>query len=130
MRYLLPLCCLLGLAACRQPEEIPENLLTESQMVGFLKDLHVMEQRVADLRLQSQDSSLAVFSRLEADLYRQHGIDTAAYRRSYSYYAARPERFKAIYQGVVDSLARDDERLKKNTNSRPPTPADTVKRSR
>jgi hypothetical protein len=129
MRILLLFCCVWVLGACNPTDAPPPNLLTEAQMVEFLADLHLSEQRVAELRLQSQDSSLAVFRRVEQDLFRRHRIDTAAYRQSYQYYAARPERFKLIYQAVVDSLTKRDERLKKSANSRP-TAADSAQRAR
>lgn len=124
---------LLGLAACHPSDDAPAGLIPETQMVRFLKDVHVAEQRVTDLRLQSQDSALIVFKRLEADLYRRHGIDTVDYRRSYQYYAARPERFKVIYQAVVDSLLAEEERIKQQTNRRSgadSSRADTARRTR
>ena len=129
MRILRLFCCAWALGACNPTDAPPPNLLTEGQMASFLADLHVSEQRVAELRLQSQDSSLAVFRRVEQELFRRHGMDTAAYRQSYQYYAARPERFKIIYQAVVDSLMKRDERLKKSANSRPAA-ADSAQRAR
>lgn len=115
--------------ACRQPESVPDDLVPEEKMVGFLSDLHVAEQRVNDLRLLAQDSSLAVFQRIEADLYRKHRIDTAAYRRSYAYYAARPELFRRIYQGVVDSLTHAEEASRRRDQP-PGTRPDSTARPR
>ncbi|OZI08605.1 hypothetical protein BWI93_08235 [Siphonobacter sp. BAB-5385] len=114
-RLLLPL--LAWLTACSNAPSPPEHLVPEQQMVQILKDIHLAEQRITRLRLGSQDSSLVAFQVLEKDILKKYGADTGSYRASYRYYIAQPNRFKEIYQGVVDSLTAIDERSKKEARA-------------
>ncbi|MBC7891447.1 MAG: DUF4296 domain-containing protein [Sphingobacteriaceae bacterium] len=103
---------LLLLLACQTDPERPNDLIPKEKMALILRDIHLGEQRVSGLGLRSQDSAMVVFQTLERRIYKKYGCDTAAYRRSYFYYASRPEQFQEIYRAVGDSLQKMEDRLK------------------
>lgn len=103
---------LLLLLACQTDPERPKDLIPKEKMALILRDIHLGEQRVSGLGLRSQDSAMVVFQTLERRIYKKYGYDTAAYRRSYFYYASRPEQFQEIYRTVRDSLQRLEDSLK------------------
>ncbi len=105
---------LLLLLACQTDPDRPKDLIPKEKMTLILRDIHLGEQRVSGLGLRSQDSAMVVFQTLERRIYKKYGYDTAAYRRSYFYYASRPEQFQEIYRGVRDSLQTMEDRLKAN----------------
>ncbi len=128
-RRLLPLLALL--MACSNAPSPPENLIPQEKMVQILKDVHLAEQRIIRLRLGSQDSSVVAYQVLENEILKKYQSDTGTYRASYRYYIAQPDKFKDIYQGVVDSLTALEDREKKtaraDSSKSARTPADTAK---
>lgn len=91
------------MAACGTSDK-PSNLLPEDKMVDILEDIHLTESKVNNLAMGSSDSSLAIFKKLETDILKKHQVDTAAFRKSYQYYVAQPEEFKAIYNQIIEHL--------------------------
>jgi len=91
------------MAACGTSDK-PSNLLPEDKMIDILEDVHLAESKVNGLNLGSSDSSLAIFKKLETDLLKKHQVDTAAFRKSYQYYVAEPETFKAMYNKIIERL--------------------------
>ncbi len=91
------------MAACGTSDK-PSNLLPEDKMVDILEDIHLTESKVNNLAMGSSDSSLAIFKKLETDILKKHQVDTAAFRKSYQYYVAQPEEFKAIYNKIIEHL--------------------------
>lgn len=93
--------------ACQPPaDDQPDNLIPEEKMAQVLTDIHLTEARVNKLGMPNTDSSALVYKRLEAQVFTKHGIDTAAYRESYGYYAANPDRLARIYKNVVSRLEK------------------------
>lgn len=106
-------------SACSNGPAPPDNLISRENMVQILSDVHLAEQRVSGLRMNTQDSSLIVFESFEQKILKKYGADTAAYRVSYIYYMAHPDQFKDIYQGVIDTLTARDERARKQQHTGP-----------
>jgi len=93
------------LVAC-QPErdKKPEGLLPQEKMVDILTEVHLAEAKVSKLGVNATDSLALVYKRLEAQIYARHKLDTAAYNRSYQYYAANPGQLAELYKQVVARL--------------------------
>ncbi|MBC8153645.1 MAG: DUF4296 domain-containing protein, partial [Bacteroidetes bacterium] len=101
------LACLLTWA-CQPPGNDrtlqPDNLIPADKMAQILTEVHLAESRVSKLGLSASDSSAMVYKRLERQIHKKLNVDTAAYNRSYTYYAANPAKLEAIYKEVVKNL--------------------------
>lgn len=82
----------------------PDNLLSTDEMATILTEVHIAESRVNKMGLMSSDSSTLVYKQLEKQIYHKLKVDTAAYRKSYIYYAANPAKLEVIYKEVVKKL--------------------------
>lgn len=85
---------------CTSDEKPPERTLSQEQMASILTDIHVAESRVTRLQLRSLDSSLLIFNKLKADIWKKYKVDTLDYRNSYSYYMMHPKQMSQIYEKV------------------------------
>lgn len=110
--FLLAVSCLFF--TCGSNEDVPEGLLTESEMVELLVDIRVAEGKVTHLLLP-QDSAQKVFKILENRIFEKYQVDTVAYKSSYQYYLLHPELGAKIFSTVLDSLNIMKERV---TNDR------------
>ena len=108
LRYLWTL--LLGgwlAIACTNPtDRKPEGLIDEDKMADILTEVHMAEARVSRLGLTSVDSSQVAYKHMENRIFKQFGVDTAAYRKSYIFYSSHPENMEVIYKQVTQSLQK------------------------
>lgn len=94
-----------AMTACTAPEDRPpDNLIAEDRMADVLTEIHVAENRVTRMGLRSADSSKIVYKHLEAQIFKKYNVDTAAYTKSYVFYASHPAEMEAIYKRVVEKL--------------------------
>lgn len=101
------------LFGCKEEETIPENVLSEEEMVKVLIDIRIAEGQVNGLSI-SPDSATNLFQYIENRIFEEHDVDTMAYLKSYEYYMLNSEKFLRINDIVIDSLKV---RLKKVTSS-------------
>ena len=87
-------------SGCVNDEKLPKDTMSEEHMAVILTDIHLAEARVNRLQLRSLDSSLMIYNKLKADIWKKHKVDTTAYRKSYDYYMTRPETMTRIYEKV------------------------------
>ena len=92
--------------ACQRVERRPPDLLSEAAMASILADIHVAEAHVAQLRLQSLDSSVVVYEVLQHKIWEKYQVDTAQYRKSYSFYTQNPDYMVRIYELVEKKMER------------------------
>ncbi len=74
-------------------------------------EIHLIEARVSRLSLVSIDSTTLVTERLKRAMFKKLQVDTAAFNRSYKFYATNPELLQRIYEPVVKHL---EKRVKKD----------------
>ncbi len=110
--FLLAVSCLFF--TCGSKEELPEGLLSESEMIDIMIDIRVAEGKVTHLLLKP-DSAKQVFKILENRIFEEHDVDTVAYKSSYQYYLLHPEKASVIFSATLDSLNVMKERV---TNDR------------
>ena len=99
---------MLMLSACDEHNtlsEPPPQLLSQSQMVSFLIDLHLAEAKMNHIEVRNTDSLEIIFRNYEQHLLNQHGFTDSVYLRSYEYYLDHMELMNEIYEDVVDSLS-------------------------
>ncbi|GAB3890605.1 DUF4296 domain-containing protein [Spirosoma agri] len=95
------------LQGCQSPEDKrPDNLIPTDRMATILTEVHMTESRVSRLGLRSIDSSNIAYKHLEKQIYQKFKVDTAAYAKSYVYYAAHPRQMEELYKQVVDNLKK------------------------
>ena len=93
---------LLGIG-CQTQEELPEDLLSEAQMVSVLIDIRVAEGKVGNLSA-GRDSSRVLMDTLQKRIFRKHSLDSITYIKSYQYYLDHPEMYLRVNEIVLDSL--------------------------
>jgi hypothetical protein len=103
------------LFGCEQKTVIPENLMTEEQMVQLMIDIRIAEGQVNTMSLPS-DSAQNLFKYLEAKIFAEHQVDSASYQESFNYYMIESERFLRISDIVIDSLNARKTRLNALSN--------------
>lgn len=107
MKKWLILGFLLVLISCsgtKEEETVPkDSVLTESQMVDVLYDMYLTE---AFIRQKERDGQNNIYyTEHYYDLmFEKHQIDTLILKRSYQYYAHKPELLKEMNQKALDSL--------------------------
>ena len=100
---------------CTSDEKPPKNTLAPEQMASILADIHIAESRVTRLQLKSLDSSLLIFNKLKADIWKKYKVDTLVYRNSYTYYMTHPKQMSQIYEKVNKKI----ESKEKSKNIKP-----------
>lgn len=103
---------LLALPACQRPEETPRpaELLPQDKMVQLIADLQVLEARVENSRLSS-DSSRALYLAGQKDIFWRHEATDSTFQRSFRYYSIHGKDLDGIYEIVIDTLSRREQRL-------------------
>lgn len=117
---------ILLLIACQKKQNTEAKVLSPTQMVKVLVEIHLAESQIPHLS-QSPDSAKAIYEQFEKKVFAKTGIDSATYYQSYQYYSNRVEEFEKIYAVVIDSLVYRESKMdigKPMDTSRPlPKPA-------
>jgi 3-hydroxyacyl-CoA dehydrogenase len=92
------------LTGCIRDEQAPPHVLPKEQIVSILIDIHIAEAKANRMSLRSYDSTQAYYKKLERDIFKKHQVDTAVYRKSFTYYMDHMKLMDEIYTAVVDSL--------------------------
>ena len=109
--FLILLMALFVLSCRKRTVDVPDHLLSQQEMIGFLVEVHIAEAKIKELGL-GQDSAMKLFQVLEKDLMEKYGINDSIYIESYQFYLRSPDEMVKVYSAVVDSLSLR-ERLKK-----------------
>lgn len=98
----LPL-ILIFLAACGRNSP-PAGILSEDKMVNVLIDIQLNEGIVSSLPI-AYDSSQALYSLLEKELFVKHNVEDSVFTKSMLYYLEDAEKMTRIYSRIIDSLS-------------------------
>jgi hypothetical protein len=87
---------------CASPEvKIPENILTQEQMMPIMVDIHVIEgARNGSIMLGDTNGIEDYY----AKVYEKHDITEDQFKSSFAFYSDNPTVFIPIYEEVLDSL--------------------------
>ena len=96
-----------------KPEvEIPDDILEKEKFKQILTEFHLLESYVED-QYSNGDTALAVFKKLELELYEKHQLNQADYLRSYNFYLKNPYKLMdPIYEEIVNDLSKMEARTK------------------
>ena len=107
MKKWLILVFLMALISCsgtKEEESVSmDSVLTESQMVGVLYDMYLTEAFIRQKEREGQNNIYYTEHYYDL-LFEKHQIDTLILKRSYQYYAHKPELLKEMNQKALDSL--------------------------
>lgn len=87
----------------------PDDVLTREQMATVLIDLYITEEKVSRLRLKT-DSATRVMRYFENTILTGADVSDSIWRKSYNWYAHRPQELQAVYAIVIDSLHLREQR--------------------
>lgn len=90
---------------CGPAETIPSDVLDRERFTEVMVGMTLLEARMSQ-EMSALPSAAPPMGRYYDDLYRELGVDSAAFRRSFDHYAERPAEMKAIYEEVVERLRR------------------------
>ena len=87
---------------CSTPEvQVPQNVLTQAQMIPIMVDIHVIEgARNGSIMLGDTNGIEDYY----AKVYDKHGITEDQFKSSFAFYSDHPTIFIPIYEEVLDSL--------------------------
>ena len=103
---------LLFLTACNH-EPKPDNLIDQDQFTSLLVDMHLADGYLST-KSQVPDTLAFRGNGLYAAVFKRHQVDSAAFRKSYQYYAVHLEQMGEIYTTVLKTLtAKNDSITKK-----------------
>jgi hypothetical protein len=96
---------ILLLTACEAEVSLPEDVLDRERFTEVMVAMTLLEARMSQ-EMMVVPATAPPMALYYQELYAEHGIDSAAFRRSFDHYATRPEEMKAIYDEVVERLRR------------------------
>ena len=83
--------------------DLPDDILTKEQMVDLMIDIRIAEGMVSTVTM-GVDSAEVIYKALERRIFNEHGIDSASYVKSYTYYLKHPQLYLDVTDIVIDSL--------------------------
>ncbi len=92
------------ITGCSTEETVPNGTIPVAKMANVLTEIHIAEARITKLQLRSIDSSILVFNKIKADIWKKYKVDSLSYQTSYDYYVTHPEQMKTIYSKVTKNL--------------------------
>lgn len=125
-KYLvITLIALLALPACKEkgyPK--PKQLLSESDMVDILYDIHLAESVSNRNRFNPGDSIRIESKDIYQAVLNKHELTDSVFALNLIYYSAKPKVYEKIYTKVVDRLnmAIEGDRQNKDLSVQQPEP--------
>jgi hypothetical protein len=98
--------------------EVPEDVLSEQEMVSLLQEIYLTEAKISKLSLPF-DSSKALYDMVEEHIFREYDVEDSLYSRSLEWYYAHPDKLHEVYETLVDSLMVEEKRIQTRPSSRP-----------
>lgn len=86
--------------SCKNPDRIPENVLSEAQMQAILIDIHTLEAGLLVMpnRVSVKEGYTTIF--------KKHNITPAQYEKSMRFYREKPHILEKIYTSVRDTFEK------------------------
>jgi Domain of unknown function (DUF4296) len=94
---------LLLLCFCCTESTSSQGVLSEDQMVAILIDIQLTEGKASTLPI-TFDSSQVLYSLMEEEVFRKHGVSDSLFTKSMVYYLEDAGKMDQMYARVIDSL--------------------------
>jgi len=93
------------LLACTAPKiEIPTEILSETDFVNMLKEIHLVEAAFELNKSKGVINAKNSLANSYQSIYKEHNIDDSTFSKSLEYYAKHPEILEEIYSAVLEQL--------------------------
>ncbi|WP_345947562.1 DUF4296 domain-containing protein [Mucilaginibacter sp. PAMB04274] len=93
-------------------DDVPKGILTHQQMAGVLVDVHIIDGSLMEIA-QQPDTLYKYSANRYLQVFKQHDTDSAQFRKSFSYYANKPDQLFDIYEKVLPIIkAKSDSATK------------------
>ncbi len=92
--------------------KVPKGILTKDKMVPMLVEQHLAEQ-MSSLHLALGLKNDSVMDDLYLSILKKYGVDRKVFEESVFYYSKHPEKYKPIYDEVLDRLNAMEIKIKK-----------------
>ena len=120
--YILLIFLIATFFSCKEKKgiPIPDDLVSEKQMVDILYDIHLNQayfnQYQIEKKMPKDESNVLYFSVLK-----KYNVADSTFAQSVIYYSSLPKIYERIYQQVVDRLKmlEEDNSEKKELNIHP-----------
>ncbi|WP_205504395.1 DUF4296 domain-containing protein [Rufibacter psychrotolerans] len=96
--------------ACSQDSGKPADLIPEEKMTRIMLDIHLTEAAVGRTH-RDVDTSRVAYREAHKLILKRHAVSDSAFKHSYDYYLAHPEKMDKIYEVVLDSLSIREAKL-------------------
>ena len=101
MKKIIILLFLITFFSCINKEKnVPQNLMSEDQMVNFLFDINIINSS----RAFRNRSELNYYNIKDSLLFKKHKIDSIIFSESNFYYASNPKLYLKIYSKLETKL--------------------------
>ena len=102
----LIICCFL--LACSSPKEgIPEEILSEKELLAILKEVHLAEANFELLKTNSKELAQNTLLNNYHKIYSKYNIDKNKFQETLEYYANHPDKLEAIYSKVLEDIKKE-----------------------
>ncbi len=92
--------------------KLPKGILTKDKMVPLLVYQHLAEQMFS-LHLALGLKNDSILDDFYLSILKKHGVDRKVFEESVFYYSKHPEKYKPIYDEVLDRLNAMQVKIKK-----------------
>ena len=100
------------LAACRNENGVPDNVISMALMPAIVADIHIIDSDMSTT-VQVQDSLYKYGTGKYLMVFKKYHIDTAQFRKSYLWYTKRPWLLDSISNQVITILQKKNDSLAK-----------------
>ena len=101
MKKIIILLFLITFFSCINKEKnVPQNLMSEDQMINFLFDINIINSS----RAFRNRSELNYYNIKDSLLFKKHKIDSIIFSESNFYYASNPKLYLKIYSKLETKL--------------------------
>jgi hypothetical protein len=97
-------------------EKLPKGILTKDKMVPMMVDQHLAEQ-LFSLRFALGMKNDIIMNDLYLSILKKYGVEHKVFEESVLYYSKHPEKYKEIYDEVLNRLNAMEIKIKKEEPS-------------
>lgn len=92
------------LNACKN-EDIPDNLLSQDEMLPIVVDLHIAEEVIQSYHWNYDSSRVMFHSVYKPEVLKKYNVELAQFDSSYIYYERNVLLMNKLYERVIDTLS-------------------------